>query len=758
MKTIKITLKSLLLLLCLGIFCNNNAMKRDRDDDRLNQAPTKRAKTDDNQTDSQSLTEQLYDTVSLGAPKPMEIEPESPEGISTISNNSLQLKLYDGNIWTIVDFPKHLCALSTTMQNMIDDFPESNDPLPLLNITTEAWNLLQPLFVALDKVKNNEGTAEEIYNKLQSYSVENLVKVINASNFLDVRIKSATDKPDIELIHPTTDIIAQKLLKPENLKQFFTSGTFFEQTGLQYLPRDLSKIIVQKITEAKPQFIVRMLRAQSTFEHAKIISIANKRQDNCVECVDCRFGFSKDGDKIICHENGFKYAVFDFNEHKRLCTANMGMGGITFSNLNNDELIFWDRDEASVAKYNLHTTEETKILGASDYTYYPNLPPEYIPEHEEDRAPQLIGFVTNNDKSKALVVCIDNGDNFYIPKICNLQTHESINLASIPDESDMEHATFNHAGNQLATDQVDNYHVMILNANTGELVHTLSGHNRSITSIEFSNSDELLLTTDKGETARIWDLRDGTCLHSLNMNNCEIAKAKFSKKGNKVILLFDNGQIAFYDIQQNKMSPFAIPNNRFTEIMIDHSNDKLISLSENGAAQLWNIENGTFLKSFRLRNCKIVKAILTSSGDNLITLSDTGEAHIWDTKTGAWTTRFNDIPDINFLAKTNDQIHSLCLNPTEDKIIIFFHNYIAIIDLLRRGETYLKKNLKLDQALLLVCWNMFINNRKIFNQKLHPQHVKTIFATLPTEIKKGIVQTNKKIFAIYKSNNDLKID
>lgn len=75
----------------------------------------------------------------------------------------------------------------------------------------------------------------------------------------------------------------------------------------------------------------------------------------------------------------------------------------------------------------------------------------------------------------------------------------------------------------------------IWNADTGNCMHTLTGHNNSVTSVAWSPDDSKVITVSKDGTAKIWNAATGDCLHAFRGHNSCICLVAWSPDGSKVI-------------------------------------------------------------------------------------------------------------------------------------------------------------------------------------------------------------------------------
>jgi WD40 repeat protein len=76
---------------------------------------------------------------------------------------------------------------------------------------------------------------------------------------------------------------------------------------------------------------------------------------------------------------------------------------------------------------------------------------------------------------------------------------------------------------------------LLVDAKSGHVLHTLSGHRSLVTDAEFSPDGTLLVTASVDHDARIWDVRSGRLVHVLRGHFFPVYAASFSADGNWIV-------------------------------------------------------------------------------------------------------------------------------------------------------------------------------------------------------------------------------
>jgi dynein assembly factor with WDR repeat domains 1 len=62
--------------------------------------------------------------------------------------------------------------------------------------------------------------------------------------------------------------------------------------------------------------------------------------------------------------------------------------------------------------------------------------------------------------------------------------------------------------------------------NTGECLHTLLGHTAEIVSLNFDTNGQKIITGSFDHTVKLWDVKTGRCIHTLAGHNGEISSTQ----------------------------------------------------------------------------------------------------------------------------------------------------------------------------------------------------------------------------------------
>jgi WD40 repeat protein len=212
--------------------------------------------------------------------------------------------------------------------------------------------------------------------------------------------------------------------------------------------------------------------------------------------------------------------------------------------------------------------------------------------------------------------------------------------------------------------------VRIWNADTGEQVHYLTGHDSAVTSVAFS-PDGRQLASAGGLRRRglfLWDVRTGQ--QSAPLQPCDgwVSAVRFSPDGKSLLAAVGMGSrgkglVAWWDLATSKRRrgpdgrELAYPNNDGISSIAISPNRRWV-LVANYAMRIWDTKSNRERKAFddkRETPLFIRKAIFTRRGSAILAGGLDGVLGLWDVDTGTQIRQFSGhTQDICALAVSGD--------------------------------------------------------------------------------------------------------
>ena len=188
-------------------------------------------------------------------------------------------------------------------------------------------------------------------------------------------------------------------------------------------------------------------------------------------------------------------------------------------------------------------------------------------------------------------------------------------------------------GSRIATASTDN-NARIWNAETGGILHTLSGHTNHVITVKWSPDGSRVATTSSDSTARIWDASNGNIIQVLDGHAHQVIDASWSPDGYHLVTGSSN-RVRIWDASIGVLV-HTLNSNASTVWDVEWSPDGTCVTNScvDGTVQIWNAKTGNMLHKLNghVRSVDVVK--WSPDGTRVATASFDSTAIIWDAETG----------------------------------------------------------------------------------------------------------------------------
>lgn len=398
--------------------------------------------------------------------------------------------------------------------------------------------------------------------------------------------------------------------------------------------------------------------------------------------------FSPDGTRIIAVADYNSALVFDartgdilfsFSHATRHCGAPLKNRGrinkITYSpdgtritiwsrdemvriwNATNGQLLFaieskiFSRKHTAVLSHN-----NTRIVMKIDPLQYSQSPRilsseigKIIPMQDAIKANKERGKKEINDKNKDASVAkhktqgVKRGQPQYKPAASEIQLWNAVNgqyIAVLEQAENAKYTTnsakFSPDGTRLIINDSRNHEAKLWNAHTGEYLLALKGRfmvGRGLM-YEFSPSGNHIVTVDKDNIARIWDVKNGQPLTILKGHRKRILSALFSHDGSRILTSSLDKTNRLWDTQSGVLlATFSIDSNwrgvKYQIAHFSHDGTRVVTIRGNDAI-IWDAKTGQRIAVLKGHKSRIYAVKFSPDDTYLVTGSRDDTARIWE--------------------------------------------------------------------------------------------------------------------------------
>ncbi|USP74763.1 WD40 repeat-like protein [Curvularia clavata] len=192
---------------------------------------------------------------------------------------------------------------------------------------------------------------------------------------------------------------------------------------------------------------------------------------------------------------------------------------------------------------------------------------------------------------------------------------------------------FSHDSTLLASGSRDDT-VKIWDVRSGTCLQTLE-YGNMVDLLAFSHDSRRLASSDRRDV-KIWDVSNGMCLQTLELNDGYLASAAFSHDATR-LASFHKGTVKVLDTS-NGACLQTFENNYGDAGLVAFSHDSawlaLASATNHGAIHIWDIRNAVCLQKLRVPTDSVTSIVFSRDSARLASVSRERTIRIWDTGSG----------------------------------------------------------------------------------------------------------------------------
>ncbi|KAH8834469.1 hypothetical protein DL96DRAFT_1757187 [Flagelloscypha sp. PMI_526] len=200
--------------------------------------------------------------------------------------------------------------------------------------------------------------------------------------------------------------------------------------------------------------------------------------------------------------------------------------------------------------------------------------------------------------------------------------------------SSVSDIAFSPDGRQIVSGSEDKV-LRIWDAQSGQAVRELQGHERRVTCVAFSSDGRHIVSGSEDKTLRIWDAESGEALGVLQRGHEDYVDyfiyVAFSPDGRHIISCSWDMQI--WDVESR--APLGDPIPGIHRAAFSSDGRRIVSTFSNNTVQIWDVESGRAIGDpLRGHESYITCVAFSPDGHRIASGSDDKTVRIWDTDSG----------------------------------------------------------------------------------------------------------------------------
>ncbi|KYC43838.1 hypothetical protein WA1_01395 [Scytonema hofmannii PCC 7110] len=188
---------------------------------------------------------------------------------------------------------------------------------------------------------------------------------------------------------------------------------------------------------------------------------------------------------------------------------------------------------------------------------------------------------------------------------------------------------------QILASSSDDTTIKLWDANTGECLRTLWGHDSWVHSVSFSPNGQILASGSRDQTVKLWDWHTGECLHTLEGHINQVKTISFSSCGKMLASGSDDNTIKLWDVSTGICLQTLLGHGDWVlSVMFTLRGDILASASGDQTIKLWDIATGQCVQTLTGHTYRVRTIAFSPDGKILASGSDDQTVKLWDMSTG----------------------------------------------------------------------------------------------------------------------------
>jgi WD40 repeat protein len=188
----------------------------------------------------------------------------------------------------------------------------------------------------------------------------------------------------------------------------------------------------------------------------------------------------------------------------------------------------------------------------------------------------------------------------------------------------------------------DDHTAKVWDAETGEILHNLSGHTSEVNATSWSSDGSKIATASADSSVRIWDSTTGTQIGQLDGHRRPVNSVMWSPDGNRIATASDDGYVLIWDVNSGDqliqlqlysydwgLAPGIIKYATFSP-----DGNQIMTATDDPMVRIWNSHTGEEMGSLEARAGRVYSANWSHAGSRLVTTHDRNGAYIWNSDSG----------------------------------------------------------------------------------------------------------------------------
>ncbi|KAK3816668.1 MAG: WD40-repeat-containing domain protein [Benniella sp.] len=204
-------------------------------------------------------------------------------------------------------------------------------------------------------------------------------------------------------------------------------------------------------------------------------------------------------------------------------------------------------------------------------------------------------------------------------------------LPSLKQDGQVSMCVYSPDGETIAV-RLSKGSLKVYSTSNWETLWTSEGHRGRV--VYSPNSSQIASGSSIDHTVRLWDIRTGTCIQTLNGHDSNILSIAYSPQGDQIASSSDDKTIKIWDVESGECRIIWIGHTRYVSEVIYSPKGTQIASRSYEIVRIWDVEKKSCLHTMKGHEGWVLMIAYSPQGNQLASASEDCTVRLWDVTTG----------------------------------------------------------------------------------------------------------------------------
>ena len=173
--------------------------------------------------------------------------------------------------------------------------------------------------------------------------------------------------------------------------------------------------------------------------------------------------------------------------------------------------------------------------------------------------------------------------------------------------------------------------LIIFDAKTGQKIHILRGHTKSVMSVATSPDGKRFVSGSDDKTLKVWDWASGQELRTLHGHDSFVRSVAISPDGTWIVSGSEDKTIKIWDLASGQeLQTLSGHDSSISSVAISPDGKWIVSGSRDKTIKTWDLSSGQELQTLRGHTDSVNSLAVSPDGDRIVSASEDKMIKVWD--------------------------------------------------------------------------------------------------------------------------------